>query len=172
MSMSMRTLFSSSAKLIGTWITGRPDLSRARISALALNALTSPNNLVIAAFQPGGPAAGIWAWPMPAAPEARIAARAGQTVFVQFISEFYNSRRAYRDASMPPSGIVRSVFGCNGWNPWERSGSECKNVLQLQLCDVALFLKRLEIELGFVADDRNKPSPTLEVGFLELQHVC
>src|SRR3989442_1571900 len=94
MSMSMRTLLSSSAKFIGTWMAGWPDLSRARISALALNALTSPNNLVIAAFQPGGPPAGIWAWAIAAAPEARLAARASQAVFMQFISEYQNFRRS------------------------------------------------------------------------------
>src|SRR5437016_110035 len=93
MSMSMRILLSSRAKFIGTWIAGCPDLSRARISPLALNALTSPNNLVIAAFQPGGRPADIWAWAIPPAPEARLAARASQTIFMHFIREDQNFRR-------------------------------------------------------------------------------
>src|SRR6266550_7771234 len=94
MSMSRRTLLSSRAKFIGTWMAGWPDLSRARISALALNALTSPNNLDIAAFQPGGPLPGIWAWATGAAAEAIQRIQAGQNVFSQFMSDCHNFRRS------------------------------------------------------------------------------
>src|SRR2546422_2108956 len=52
-----------------------------------------------------------------------------------------------------------------------RCASEHKNVLQLQLCDVSLFLKLFEVEFGFVADDRDELVPALEVLFLELHHV-
>src|SRR5439155_22534057 len=84
----------SRAKFIGTWMAGWPDLSKASISALALNALVSPNSLVIAAFQPGGPPVGIWALAIPAAPEARMAARADRKVFRHFIAECQNFRRS------------------------------------------------------------------------------
>src|SRR5947208_6368467 len=49
--------------------------------------------------------------------------------------------------------------------------SEHKEVLQLQLRDGTLFLKLFEIELGFVADDRDELGTALEVVCLELQHV-
>src|SRR6185436_9632509 len=99
------------AKFIGTWMDGWPVLSRARISALALNALMSPNNLVIAAFHPGGPPEDNWACATPAAQVTRLAASASRRVFRHFISASQNVRRKYRIAWIPPSGNVRRFPG-------------------------------------------------------------
>src|SRR5262245_51709534 len=135
MSMSRRTLLSSRAKFIGTRMASWPDGFRARISARALNALMSPNSLVIAAFQPGVPPPGIWARVIPAALEAR--AKASKTVFILFISTRSDFRWRVEGRGEATKRNCSTVV----WIAWNGFGSKHKNVLQFQFRDFSLLLQ-------------------------------